>query len=206
MRAPRAVDSKPLRSRIEICILAGGQSTRMGQDKARLRLEGRTMLSIVRAVAEGTGLRVQVIRRDLVPRCGPLGGILTGLRSAKAGAVLFLACDMPLITTTLLRKIVLASDEDNTAVFSSQSGRVTFPLLLPVQAADAVQKQIDARRLSVQQLAVKLRRQKLCVGPGHQLFNVNTPEDASVAERLLGRTTKARPKARLQSRKGSRRD
>ncbi|MBI3255114.1 MAG: NTP transferase domain-containing protein, partial [Nitrosarchaeum sp.] len=34
-----------------------------------------------------------------VPRCGPLGGILTGLRSAKTEAVLFLACDMPLITT-----------------------------------------------------------------------------------------------------------
>jgi len=144
------------------------------------------MLSIVRAVAKETGLRVRIIRRDVVPPCGPLGGILTGLRNARAEAVLFLACDMPLITVELLRKIIRARREDSRAVFSSQSGLVGFPMLLPVKAVDAVQSQISAGYFSVQQLAAVLRARKLGVSVRtSRLFNVNTPEDIRTAARLL---------------------
>ncbi len=156
----------------------------MGRDKARLRLQGRTMLSIVRAVAEETGHRGRVIRRDVVPRCGPLGGILTGLRSTKADAVLFLACDMPLITAALLGKIIRASGAASKAVFSSQAGGVGFPLLLPGKAIQAVQAQISAGRFSLQQFAAILRARKLRAG-ARTLLNVNTPEEARLASRAL---------------------
>lgn len=158
----------------------------MGRDKARLRLRGHTMLSIVRAVARETGLRVRVIRRDVVPRCGPLGGIFTGLRSTKAQAVLFLACDMPLITVELLDKIIRALRKDSRAIFSSQSGRVGFPMLLPVKSVDLVQTQISAGHFSVQQLAAILRARKFRVSARtRRLFNVNTREDIRLATRLL---------------------
>lgn len=68
---------------VEVFILAGGLSARMGRDKARLRLRGRTLLAWVRAAARATGWPVRVIRRDLVPRCGPLGEC--GLRCVAAG-------------------------------------------------------------------------------------------------------------------------
>jgi len=181
----------------------------MGRDKARLQLRGRSMLSIVRATAKETGHRVRVIRHDLVPRCGPLGGILTGLKSTRAGAVLFLACDMPLITAALLHKLMRASGANRKAVFSSQGGRLGFPLLLPARAADPVQKQIAAKNLSVQQLAVKLRVRKLRIGPraASQLFNVNTPEEACVAECHLDFMTEVRSEAaKLQLRTDSPRD
>ena len=161
----------------------------MGRDKARLRLGGRTMLFLVRAVAADTSHRVRVIRRDAVPRCGPLGGILTGLRSAKAEAVLFLACDMPLVTVALLRKVIRASGDNFRAVFSSQSGRVGFPLLLPAKALEAVQAQITAGHFSLQRLGAVLRARELRVG-SRQLCNVNTPEDVRLATRLLARTKK----------------
>lgn len=158
----------------------------MGRDKARLRLCGRTMLSIVRAVARGTNLRVRVIRRDIGPRCGPLGGILTGLLSTRAEEVLFLACDMPLITVKLLRKIIRARGDDSRAVFSSQFDRAGFPMLLPVEAAHLVQAQIKAGHLSIRQLATFLRARKLAVNARtNWLFNVNTPEDVSTVARLL---------------------
>src|SRR5688572_20649222 len=105
--------------KVEICILAGGLSSRCGRDKARLRFGRRTMLSIIRDTALELGWPVRVIRRDRVPRCGRLGGILTGLQSTSTDAVLFLACDMPLITAELLRKMIEASSGGTRAVYAA---------------------------------------------------------------------------------------
>ena len=96
MRAARTSDSA--RRSVEVVILAGGLSERMGRDKARLRLGGRSLLSILRQVSREAGLPCRVLRRDTVKRCGPLGGILTALTSSKHEACLFLSCDMPFIT------------------------------------------------------------------------------------------------------------
>ena len=79
-------------------ILVGGKSRRMGVDKARLRLGGRTLLARVREHAAQLGFRVRVVRKDLVPPCGPLGGIYTAMKRSRADALLFLSCDMPFVT------------------------------------------------------------------------------------------------------------
>jgi molybdopterin-guanine dinucleotide biosynthesis protein A len=76
---------------IEACILAGGLSSRMGREKAQLKLAGRTLLAHVKKVAREACLPVRVIRRDLVARCGPLGGVYTALRTSHAKTVVFLA-------------------------------------------------------------------------------------------------------------------
>src|SRR5215213_7030364 len=94
---------------LEICILAGGLSSRMGRDKSKLRLGGKTLLSHVRKTAGTLDLPVRVVRRDLVPRCGPMGGIYTALKTTSAEAVLFLACDMPQISSALLKKLLQQS-------------------------------------------------------------------------------------------------
>ena len=99
MKRNETKESTPL----EVCILAGGLSSRMGRDKARLRLNGRTLLAQVRDAAQTLGCPVRVIRRDLVTRCGPLGGVFTALKTSRAEAVLFLACDMPFVSPELLR-------------------------------------------------------------------------------------------------------
>ena len=64
------------------------------------------MLGHVRAAAKATGWPVRVIRRDLVERCGPLGGIYTALKTSEAAVEVFLACDMPFVSTELLRQLV----------------------------------------------------------------------------------------------------
>src|SRR5215813_7948185 len=92
---------------LAISILAGGLSTRMGRDKAGLRLHGKSLLQWVRGSALQTGYAVRVIRRDLVPRCGPLGGMHAALTTSQAAAELFLACDMPFIEPRWLRKLAL---------------------------------------------------------------------------------------------------
>ena len=48
---------KPVPISGEICILAGGLSSRMGRDKARLRLSGKSLLQIVKDVALRSAIR-----------------------------------------------------------------------------------------------------------------------------------------------------
>jgi len=174
----------------DICILAGGLSSRMGRDKARLRLGRRTLLGHVRAAAGSLGLPVRVIRRDLVPRCGPLGGMVTGLRTTRATAVLFFSCDMPFVSPQLLREVMGGLDSPGAArrngVFVRFRGAAGFPLALRRETLAVVERQIAAGELSLQALARRLRARSIRVPAGRktELFNVNTPEDWARARAL----------------------
>jgi molybdopterin-guanine dinucleotide biosynthesis protein A len=186
-----------LGSVLEVCILAGGLSTRMGRDKAQVRVGDMTMLARVRKTASGfskiVSKRVRVLRKDRVRRCGPLGGIITGLRTTRARAVLFLACDMPLVSPMLLKQIMRASSTgaEMRAVFAAQSGRVGFPCLLPASSLELIEKQMTAEEFSLQALAEKLRARRIVVAAkNRELLNVNTSADIVLAEKLLLRSSK----------------
>jgi molybdopterin-guanine dinucleotide biosynthesis protein A len=173
--------------RIAISILAGGQSARMGRDKARLRFGGRTLIGHVRAAAEATGWRVRVIRRDAVPRCGPVGGIYTALKTSKSDAELFLACDMPFISPVLLKELLKRSGPKQDAVFATADGQPGFPCLLRVSALPVVEKQIQSKQFSLHALAEVLRAKLLRLPKGRamELWNINTPEDWQKARLLV---------------------
>jgi molybdenum cofactor guanylyltransferase len=186
----------------EICILAGGSSKRMGRDKSRLRLGSTTMLGHIRKAARATGLPVRVIRRDCIPKCGPLSGIYTALKTTRADSVLFLACDMPLISKELIQFMLEEVEESKEsrlraavgksypgALFVCSRGRAGFPFVLPRGAVEIVERQIQIGDYSLQGLAKAIRativplRHRLL----RQLFNVNTPEDLAVIR--VGRGT-----------------
>lgn len=166
------------RVEVEVAILAGGRSRRMGTDKSRLRLGRRTLLGHVREAARATGWTVRVIRRDLKPGCGPVGGIHTALKTSQADIVLFLACDMPLVTTELLRSMVEKIGR-RAALFCDQHGRAGFPFVLRRNCLTKVEAALIEQSFSLQQLALRLRAGRHRPSPDHEkiLTNVNTPDD-----------------------------
>ena len=142
------------RGAIGVCILAGGLSSRMGKDKARLRLDGRSLLGHVRRVVAEAGLACRVVTKDAVSRCGPLGGIYTCLASSRAEAEIFLACDMPFITSKLLLQLVARYEaHPGRAVFCSAGAKASFPCILPIDILGLVEKQIQLGEFSLQKLA-----------------------------------------------------
>lgn len=151
----------------------------MGRDKARLRLGRRTLLGHVRAVAAGTGLKVRVIRRDLLPRCGSLGGIHTGLKTSHHEAEVFLSCDMPFVTQELIAKLLRTFVREGRAIFVEHRRIVGFPFILAIAHVRTVEKEIAAKRLSLHNLAARLKAKRLRLprAMARQLFNVNTPAD-----------------------------
>jgi len=102
-------------------VLAGGRSSRMGREKAELRLpDGRPLLQrqidVLRAagaatvnVSVGPGKKFEMTGAAPIPDelagAGPLAGIAAGLRAAPAGLVIVLAVDMPGITEAHLRAL-----------------------------------------------------------------------------------------------------
>jgi molybdopterin-guanine dinucleotide biosynthesis protein A len=92
-------------------VLAGGESSRMGRDKALMNLNGAPLVvgavrlaasiapgaAVIGAAERLAGLGLTVLPDDY-PGAGPLGGIATALRSTAAPWNLILACDLPYLT------------------------------------------------------------------------------------------------------------
>jgi molybdenum cofactor guanylyltransferase len=174
------------KSAIGVCILAGGLSQRMGRDKTQLKLGGSTLLTLIRRTARQLGCRIRTIRRDLVPRSGPLGGIYTGLVTSKAEAELFLACDMPFVRASLLQELIKTYRRTGRGVFVRNGQTACLPFLLPRNAADVVQQQIERQQRSIQALAAALPVDFVEPGPraAGQLLNINTPAEWATARDL----------------------
>ncbi len=103
-------------------ILAGGQSTRMGRDKALLEFQHTPL--IARAVdclrslplsARICGSRPDLARfapviPDRFPGCGPLAGIEAGLAATDAALNLFIPVDMPDLPVEFLRWMIARAE------------------------------------------------------------------------------------------------
>ena len=101
-------------------ILAGGQSSRMGRDKAWLTCGGCSLLARQSELARELGaaeifisgrpgvdyssLHFPVLT-DAPPHAGPLAGIAAALRAVRQPQLLVLAVDMPLLTVDFLRRL-----------------------------------------------------------------------------------------------------
>jgi molybdenum cofactor guanylyltransferase len=158
----------------------------MGRDKAKLRLDGRTLLGQVRVTVKGIGFPARVIRRDLIPPCGPMGGIYTGLKTSQSDSILFVSCDMPFVSPQFLSKIIRSLGSGMDGVFSNHDAGVGFPFLLRVLVLPEVERLIAKRQFSIQALAEKLRIKR--VAPPRRdclcLLNINTPEEWKRARQL----------------------
>ncbi len=101
-------------------VLAGGKSSRLGQDKTRVVHEGQTLLTRTAALLERHVDQVFVSSRqdidtggpwpvilDETERIGPAGGIITALRKL-GGPILVLACDLPFMEDGVIKRLMAA--------------------------------------------------------------------------------------------------
>ena len=180
-------------------VLCGGSSRRMGEDKAGLRIKGRTMLEHVCAAGAKVSDRVVLLGRpsevpeslrtlpvleDRQSGLGPIGGLVTALSAYPDQAVLLLACDLPRLETTLLLRLRNESRPPGleAVCFESpeQRGRLEpcCGLYLP-EIRSRIERIIAQGRLSLHALLAEANVRRLAVPASlvDCLKNVNTPED-----------------------------
>ena len=191
-------------------LLAGGKSRRMGEDKRHLVVGEQTLLERGLAVLQSIFCEVLVVIaqdspplkvaaqvvRDLVPDCGSLGGLYTGLTQATTPYIFVVACDMPFLNQAVITQftsrrgtadIVMARLADRLHPMHALYGKRCVP---------ALEEMIRARQFKIQEVVSHsflrvhyvTEADLLTIDPsGHSFYNVNTMADLEAARSLLAR-------------------
>lgn len=178
-----------------ILILAGGRGQRMGgRDKGLVDWRGEPLIAHVHRV-------VRPLSDDLVISCnrnqadyrayadrlvgdaeadfpGPLAGVIAGLKVARHGWVVVLACDAPLVDRELIEGLLRLAVAGNSAAMVRQGG-FWQPMysVLPKRVLPALEQAWAAGERSLQKALLREAVQGLeCAESDRRLSNFNSPE------------------------------
>lgn len=189
---------------IEDCtalILAGGDSRRMGQDKATLVLDGKSLLERVTGTMQAIFPRVIVSVRqqrvglelrqvcDEVTASGPLAGLIAGLAQAETPWVFAVACDMPFVSPALVVK--LADFRAGHQAVVPMVGGHPQPLaaFYAASALEAMRTSLASGDLSLRGMLGKLdvcfvdeAELRACDPQLRSFFDLDTPQDVAAAK------------------------
>jgi len=101
-------------------ILAGGQSTRLGQNKAFIEIDGQTLVERVASRLSQVVARIVLVTNspeqfafvglpmtaDLIPGVGAAGGLHAGLSAIGTEYGFVVGCDMPFLNVSLMRYLI----------------------------------------------------------------------------------------------------
>jgi len=199
-------------------VLAGGLARRMGGgDKARIRIDGATILDrvlrrlapqcaniIINAngdTARFADTRLPVVADSVPGFAGPLAGILAGLDWAAAnepGASWLVSVpgDCPFLPKDLVTRLQDVRIASGAALACARSGEQTHPVvgLWAVALRDDLRRALvdeDMRKIDLWTARHGVATAAWPATPIDPFFNVNTPDDAARAEELARRYPQA---------------
>lgn len=180
-------------------ILAGGKSSRMGADKAFLKIGNQPLIKsqigllrkifkkiiiVTNSLPKYRGYKGIKIIPDIIPHRGPLGGIYSGLVASSSTYNFVVACDMPFINASLIRYMI--KNRDNYDVLIPRVDKKYHPLfgVYSKNCIPIMEKTISKDKLNVSSIFPKVktgfisrqeieRFDKLLLS----LVNINTKED-----------------------------
>jgi molybdopterin-guanine dinucleotide biosynthesis protein A len=185
-------------------VLAGGKSSRMGQDKAtryspklQATLIGQSVSLLSKLddcdVVISSNTYVNAIK-DIIPDCGPLSGIhavfsakqshsrLLEKKHQQAGSqnlsqgFLFIPVDMPKLSVTLLEALILFGQQNHCATYPNNS---FLPCYVPAKAEllSLLSQLLQGNDWSVRCLLEQLDARSMPWHEDKQLVNINNPHD-----------------------------
>jgi len=192
---------------IEDCtavILAGGNSQRMGRDKANLMLGDQTLLQRVIAVMQQVFPKVVISVRqprpeiDLPQVCdapsfaGPLAGLAAGLECATTPWIFAVACDMPFLVQPVIERLAQRRAGCQAVVPVVQGHPQPLAAFYATSCLDAIQDLAGSGKNSLRAVLERLNvcyvdeAEMLAADPSlRSFFDLDTPQD--VAQALLGK-------------------
>ncbi len=180
-------------------ILAGGESRRMGQDKANLLLGEQTLLQRVSDIVHPlfTGVIVSVreprLGCDLPQVCddpshaGPLAGLAAGLALTESPWVFAVACDMPFITSELIECLAGFREGVDAVVPVVQGYPQPLAAFYATRSLSALREILNGSgRHSLRELLDQLQvryvdESEIQAADLRSFFDLDTPEDVALA-------------------------
>lgn len=180
------------RNNIGVIILAGGKSSRMGQDKGLMPLNGKPMVQHVIDAAKTISPDIILISNNAQYRQfglpvfqdewtekGPLAGIYTGLRNTSNGVNLVLSCDIPFVGTALLRHLVAAHGANDITIFGTEEKLHPLIGIYTTACLPVIEKKLRENQLKVtgifEHLSVRILPDNGFLPQNFR--NINSPED-----------------------------
>lgn len=209
---PPSADHPRMRGPIAGLILAGGRGQRMGFDKSLAILAGAPLVAhvaarlepqveriVVNANAEASRfdfLRHEVVADSVPDYAGPLAGILAGLHWAEANGydrIVSVATDTPFFPVDLVSRLDEAADGDAIVLAACQSRPHPVFALWPSAVANAIDAFLRSGEKASVLGMIKAQPHRFVdfdpvlfgTTPQDPFFNINTPADLELAERLV---------------------
>jgi molybdenum cofactor guanylyltransferase len=178
-------------------VLAGGRSSRMGEDKSLMKLNGKSLvefsidalkplcdkvvISSNNLIYDFTGCEVWP---DELPGQAPIIGIYSCLRRSDTEINIFLSCDMPLMSTLMVRYLLVKSADSDITVPIHENGQIE-PLcgIYKKSSIDVLKEFIDKDNYRLNECIraasyqfIPVDSQIPCNSP-NLFLNINTPSD-----------------------------
>jgi molybdopterin-guanine dinucleotide biosynthesis protein A len=182
-------------------VLAGGDSCRMGQDKAALVLDGKSLLDHVMATMQQVFPKVIVSVRqprdgvalpqvcDGVAASGPLAGLAAGLAQADTPWVFAVACDMPFITAAVVNGLAALRGQHQAVVPMIDGYPQPLVAFYATSALDTMRANLASGDKSLRGMLQKLdvcyvneAELRACDPQLRSFFDLDTPQDFQAAQ------------------------
>ncbi|AXT55892.1 molybdenum cofactor guanylyltransferase [Aquimarina sp. MMG015] len=148
-------------------ILAGGKSSRMGEDKGLKLHKGKPFIAHILKALESITDKILIITNnpaytifgypcisDIIPDLGPVGGIYTGLTHTRTKQNLVLSCDVPFVNHMVLDKLISAY-EPNFDIITFQD--IPLITLYNESVINTFLESINKKRLSLRKTLSTLK-------------------------------------------------
>ena len=188
-------------------ILAGGKSSRFGEDKSNIRLGNKTLLDhTIDKIEKEFGeiliisnnknynfknKKIYTVKDCIEGQLGPLAGILTAMKWAKENKknykwIASFPCDTPFFDTKLISKLKLKTKETSKKLIFLNSGEKRHNIfgLWSIDLIETLEKDIKNNFRKVEIWADKVGYESININTEKfdKLLNINTKEDFEKAK------------------------
>ncbi len=179
-------------------VLAGGKSSRMGQDKALMMLGNKPVIQYGIDALSSVFDEVYIsgsysrdhfpkgIIEDVIEQKGPMGGICSALEYCRED-LFVCSCDMPFISSELIKNMLHRKEENKINVMRYREK--VYPVLgiYPYSAIEALKRSIKNGNLRMTAFLEQQNTHYIQYDDNldDQLLNINTPENFRNAEIIL---------------------
>jgi len=193
-------------------IMAGGKSSRMGTNKALLKIDGKTVIERIADELQKCVDEIIVVTNhfddyrflgypmveDIYKEMGPMGGIHAGLLASTTEKNLVVACDMPFISADLGR--FLLTQLDNYQVVVPEIEDQFHPLFAGYkkELAPIIEEALKENQLRIRYFFKQLKTKTIYLEDitkenitfnHNNVYNMNYPDDYEQAKNFVIKNT-----------------
>ena len=184
-------------------ILAGGKSSRMGTDKALIKMGDKNLLETAIEICKPVCKSIIIssnnpehgkygypVIHDEIKDCGPLGGIYSCLKQSATGWNFIISVDSPFVTSEFIQFLSTQSKNYDVVVPVHLNGKEPLIALYNKKCLPIIEKQIEFQQFKMHHLLTLLKplyfdASEWVKKTPHLFKNLNSPEDVDLKNKIL---------------------